>query len=260
MVDKVELATGNFVNYLPQDEAVASGLGADEGGLDPVESQRTVDLLNKELSRLLKLSPRDFWREVASDTSLHSFLESYLKFRSRWYDFPYHGAKGILAGVIVGEYELSRRVFMVLYRISSNKDPGAKTADSLSPNDHTVILQGKKLLDLPKLLDLCALYSHENQELTRLLVVNAINAQPWIHDDLTGVISHFLNVVNTMYHRCTSSLEVLSLFNIYCFFKSNIYPMVLEFLFFFLCWEICRFYFQFLIIKTMDLLAYISTI
>ena len=54
---------GNFVNYLPQDEAVAAGLGADEGGLDPVEAQRVVDYLNGELSRLLKLSPRDFWRE-----------------------------------------------------------------------------------------------------------------------------------------------------------------------------------------------------
>lgn len=54
---------GNFVNYLPHDEAVAAGLGADEGGLDPVESQRVVDLLNRELSRLLKLNPRDFWRQ-----------------------------------------------------------------------------------------------------------------------------------------------------------------------------------------------------
>lgn len=54
---------GCFVNYLPQDEAVAIGLGADEGGLDPVESQRVVDLLNRELSRLLKLNPRNFWRQ-----------------------------------------------------------------------------------------------------------------------------------------------------------------------------------------------------
>jgi activating signal cointegrator complex subunit 2 len=54
---------GNFVNYLPQDEAVAAGLNANEGGLDPVESQRVVDLLNRELSRLLKLSPRNFWTE-----------------------------------------------------------------------------------------------------------------------------------------------------------------------------------------------------
>jgi len=54
---------GWFVNYLPQDEAVAVGLGTEEGGLDPIESQRVVDLLNRELARLLKLKPRDFWRE-----------------------------------------------------------------------------------------------------------------------------------------------------------------------------------------------------
>ncbi|KVH92290.1 hypothetical protein Ccrd_005662 [Cynara cardunculus var. scolymus] len=54
---------GSFVNYLPQDEAVAAGLGAEEGGLDPVESQAVVDLLNTECSLLLKLNPKDFWRE-----------------------------------------------------------------------------------------------------------------------------------------------------------------------------------------------------
>lgn len=57
---------GNFVNYLPQDDAVASGLPAEGGGMDPMESQRVVDLLNKELSRLLKLNPREFWREGIS--------------------------------------------------------------------------------------------------------------------------------------------------------------------------------------------------
>lgn len=60
---------GSFVDYLPQDEAVAAGLGPEDGGLDPVESQGVVDLLNRELARLLKLSPRLFWRE-GSLTSL----------------------------------------------------------------------------------------------------------------------------------------------------------------------------------------------
>ncbi|KAJ7958250.1 Activating signal cointegrator 1 complex subunit 2 [Quillaja saponaria] len=200
---------GNFVNYLPQDEAVATGLGAEEGGLDALESQRVVDLLNRELSRLLKLKPREFWREVARDTSLHEFLDSFLQFRSRWYDFPHHGAKGIVAGVIVGELDLSRRVFMILYRISSNKDPGARSADSLSLKDHEVLLQEKRLLDLPKLLDICAIYGHENEELTRMLVSNALKAQHWIHDNLTAVISHVLGIVHTMQERCSSSLEVL---------------------------------------------------
>ncbi|CAN4122569.1 unnamed protein product [Withania somnifera] len=203
------IPSGSFVNYLPQDEAVAAGLGANDGALDPVESQRVVDILNRELCRLLKMNARDFWRQVASDSSLHSFLESFLKFRSRWYDFPYRGARGIVAGVIVGEFELCRRIFMVLYRISSNRDPGAKTADSLTQKDHEALLQEKKLLDLPKLLDICAIYDHENEDLTRVLVINAIKSQPWIHDDLSSVITHFLSIVQTMYQRCSSSLEVL---------------------------------------------------
>ncbi|XP_010478129.1 PREDICTED: activating signal cointegrator 1 complex subunit 2-like isoform X1 [Camelina sativa] len=200
---------GSFVNYLPQDEAVAAGLGSDDGGLDPVESQRVVDLLNRELSRLLKLNPRDFWREVASDASLHDFLDSFLQFRSRWYDFPFHGVKGIVAGVIVGEVELCRRVFMVLYRISSNKDPGARASDSLSLRDHEVLLQDKKLLDLPKLLDICAIYGHENAELTKSLIENAVKSQNWIPESLNMMLSHFLGILHTMHHRCTSSLETL---------------------------------------------------
>ncbi|CAK9317084.1 unnamed protein product [Citrullus colocynthis] len=200
---------GNFVNYLPQDEAVATGLRAEEGALDPVESQRVVDLLNRELSRLLKLNAKEFWREVAMDTSLLEFLDSFLKFRSRWYDFPHRGANGIVAGVIVGEYELSRRVFMVLYRMSSNRDPGARAADSLSLKDHGVLLQGKKLLDLPKLLDICAIYGHENEDLTRILVENAIKSQPSIHETLPSVISHFLGIASVMHQRCNSSLETL---------------------------------------------------
>lgn len=33
------------------------------------------------------------------------------------------------------------------------------------------LLQEKKLLDLPKLLDICAIYGHENEDLTRILVL-----------------------------------------------------------------------------------------
>ncbi|KAF2309667.1 hypothetical protein GH714_004523 [Hevea brasiliensis] len=200
---------GNFVNYLRQDEAVAAGLGAEEGGLDPVESQRVVDLLNRELSR--------------------------------WYDFPHRGAKGIVAGVIVGEHELSRRVFMVLYRISSNRDPGARAADTLSSRDHAgglshfaihsfrrnegiyagigeresanVKLQLCKLMKKGFLTFLScwiyAMYGHENEELSQLLVENALQAQTGIHDNLTAVMSHFLGIVHTMFQRCISSLEAL---------------------------------------------------
>ncbi|KAL5706821.1 hypothetical protein ACHQM5_024939 [Ranunculus cassubicifolius] len=98
---------------------------------------------------------------------------------------------------------------MVLYRISSNRDPGAHATDSLSVKDHGVLLQDKKPLDLPKLLDVCAIYGHENEELTKALVTNAMQAQPILHGNLSASVSRFLSVVRTMHQRCESLLETL---------------------------------------------------
>ncbi|ERN10915.1 uncharacterized protein LOC18439096 isoform X1 [Amborella trichopoda] len=200
---------GGFVRYLPQDEAVASGLGVEHGGLDAIEAQKVVDILNRELGHLLKLNSREFWKQVAIDNSLHEFLDSFLQFRNRWYDFPHHGMKGMVAGVIVGESELSRRVFMIFYRISSNQDLGAPASEMLNPNEYAVLLQEKKLLDMPKLLDICAIFGRDNQELTKSLVMNALKFQPWLIGSLAEVGPRFINLVHTMHQRCNSSLEVL---------------------------------------------------
>ncbi|OEL22334.1 hypothetical protein BAE44_0016648 [Dichanthelium oligosanthes] len=199
-------AGGGFVAYLPHDEAVAAGLG----GLDAHESQAVVDLLNDALASLLRAKPREFWRQVAQNTSLHDFLYSYLQFRHRWYDLPHRGPKGAVAGLVVGELELCRRVFMVLYRISSNKDPGAGRGESLSMKEHTALLLEKKLLDLPKLLDICAIYEHDNNKLTSSLVTNAINVQPNVLDGINIVIPQFLDIFHTMHDRCMTSLQALT--------------------------------------------------
>lgn len=42
--------------------------------------------------------------------------------------------------------------------------------NSCSLTLYVVLLQEKKLLDLPKLLDICAIYGHENEDLTSFLV------------------------------------------------------------------------------------------
>ncbi|VAH87923.1 unnamed protein product [Triticum turgidum subsp. durum] len=191
-------AADGFVFYLPHDEAVAAGLG----GLDAQESQAVVDLLNDALASLLRAKPREFWRQVAQNASLHAFLDSYLQFRHRWYDLPHRGPKGTVAGLVVGELELCRRVFMVLYRISSNKDPGSGPGESLSAKEHTALLQQKKLLDLPKLLDICAIYGHDNGELTSSLVTNAIVVQPNLLDGINTVLPQFLDIFHTMQDRC----------------------------------------------------------
>ncbi|CAL4929679.1 unnamed protein product [Urochloa decumbens] len=199
-------AADGFVAYLPHDEAVAAGLG----GLDAQESQAVVDLLNDALAALLRAKPREFWRQVAQNTSLHGFLDSYLQFRHRWYDLPHRGPKGAVAGLVVGELELCRRVFMVLYRISSNKDPGTGRGESLSMNEHTALLLEKKMFDLPKLLDICAIYEHDNNKLTSSLVTNAINVQPNVLDGVNIAIPEFFRIFHEMNDRCTTYLQVLT--------------------------------------------------
>ncbi|XP_057780055.1 uncharacterized protein LOC130998652 isoform X2 [Salvia miltiorrhiza] len=70
-------------------------------------------------------------------------------------------------------------------------------------------MRKKKLLELPKLLDICAIYGHENEELSQKLVTNAIKVQPYIQDAFPVLISHFISIVQTMYQRCNSTLEGL---------------------------------------------------
>ncbi|XP_024018021.1 activating signal cointegrator 1 complex subunit 2 isoform X2 [Morus notabilis] len=89
-------------------------------------------------------------------------------------------------------------------------------------------MEEKRLLDLPKLLDICAIYGHENEDLTGVLVKNALSAQPRIHEYLSSVVSQFLSIVNTMHQRCTSSLEALSSGNHGDHGSSRLYADMLE--------------------------------
>ncbi|KAL1817309.1 hypothetical protein ACET3Z_019883 [Daucus carota] len=166
--------SGNFVKYLPHDEAVASGLAADVDWI----------LLSRNVLSICLIE------NLAGDTSLHDFLESFLKSRTRWYDFPYRGARGIVAGTIVGEYELSRRVYMVLYRISSSRDPGAKAGDSLSPKDHAeekaVKLRSELVGNAAKVKDITRTFKLVDGELTYEveMATGSVSLQPHLKASL----------------------------------------------------------------------------
>lgn len=55
---------------------------------------------------------------VAMDETLDTFIDSYLHFRRRWYDGKtFSSNSSQTAGIIVGDGDLSRRVFMLLYRM-----------------------------------------------------------------------------------------------------------------------------------------------
>jgi hypothetical protein len=62
-VAKLVPLEGPFPLYLPQDDAVAAGLGGREGGIDVSEAQEVVDILNQKLAALLRLDLRQFWKQ-----------------------------------------------------------------------------------------------------------------------------------------------------------------------------------------------------
>lgn len=185
---------------MPQDDAVAAGLGADQGGIDAVETQQVADILNEELGRLLKMQPSEFWRAVTADNSIQVSLDSFLQFRRRWYDSSNIKIGKPLAGVIVGDQELLRRVFMVLYRMSLSIESGFQPTGT----ERRDVIHQKQIFDIPKLLDICAIYGHDNAKITRQLVNNAFAMNENLYDDLADIVPVISNTVHTMLQRCSS--------------------------------------------------------
>uniref|UniRef100_A0A7I4D7V6 CUE domain-containing protein n=1 Tax=Physcomitrium patens TaxID=3218 RepID=A0A7I4D7V6_PHYPA len=194
---------GLFLPYLPQDDAVAAGLGEKDGGIDASEAQEVVDYLNQQLAFLLRCPPPEFWQKVTMDESLDTFIDNYLHFRRRWYDSTaFITSSKQTAGVIVGDGDLSRRVFMLLYRISTHQEPGLPSRQCLSAKEHAGLLKDFKLLSLPKLLDICAVYEHDNHELTSRLVCNVFRAQPSFASELAAMVAPVLERIDAVYNRC----------------------------------------------------------
>jgi activating signal cointegrator complex subunit 2 len=72
----------------------------------------------------------------------------------------------------------------------------------------TALLKEKKCLDLPKLLDICAVYVHDNPDLTHHLVSNTFRAQPSYSDDLQAMVLPMLQTIDTMHLRCCTAIDV----------------------------------------------------
>eukprot|EP00250_Pteridium_aquilinum_P015084 c22365_g1_i1 orf=300-3116(-) len=198
---------GSLIPYLPHDDAVAAGLGADQGGIDAVETQHVADILNEELGRLLKLQPLEFWNAVTADNSIEVSLDSYLQFRRRWYDSRANESCKPLAGVIVGDQELFRHVFMVLYRMSLSLENGSwPTGNDVVPEERAEYQ--RRFFDIPKLLDICAIYSHDNANPTGQLVNNAFAMNERLYDDLIDIVPVIWDTVQTMQQRCSSTLTM----------------------------------------------------
>lgn len=184
-----------------------AGLGEWKGGVDVAETQEVTDILNQQLSPLLCLPSRQFWKKVVTNQTLSVFLD----FRRRWFDSPLRSPNESKIKVVAQDEDLSKRTFMVLLLMSSNSDPGTPPNESLFTKEHAPILKQKKLLDILKLMDICDIYDHNNPDLTKRLVSIAFHAQPCYADELAAHVPLLLQRIITMHQRCSDIIQVLQI-------------------------------------------------
>ena len=152
------------VPFLPHDDAAAAA--------DPTASA-VVALLNDRLEALLRADPDAFWSHLAHDASLRRALDTYLQFRRRPHD---HAGDGdARAHPAAAEDALARRVFVVFRRACAPADePGA----TVTRDARAAALRDRRILDVPKLVDLCAIYGPDNPAAVALLARDAATLVP----------------------------------------------------------------------------------
>lgn len=173
-------APRRYLFYLPQDNS----------GLPDPQSEQVVQAINDDLTELLSSPIAEFWQVVATEDSLIACLDSYLRFARR----PFDELQGFPSET---HLQLSRRVFATYSRLIS-------TAGTRSQNAQ--VLYDRWVLDVPKLLDLAAIYGPDNAKLLQQLLQQVFKVQPQYARDLwdTGptLSSNLQDVQQTCQQAC----------------------------------------------------------
>ncbi|KAL0032304.1 hypothetical protein WJX79_003738 [Trebouxia sp. C0005] len=170
-------APRRYLSYLPQDN----------NGLADPQSEQVVQTISSDLADLLSSPIADFWHAVATADSLIACLDSYLRFARRPFDEPQHFASD-------AHLQLSRRVFATFSRLVT-------TAGTSASSQNAQTLYDRWVLDVPKLLDLAAIYGPDNAKLLQQLLQQVFKVQPLYARDVwdTGpaLISNLQDVQQT---------------------------------------------------------------
>ncbi|KAK3107045.1 hypothetical protein FSP39_005836 [Pinctada imbricata] len=133
------------------------------------------------------MSHQKFWCQAIFDESLHNLIDTYLRFAPRSYDVIYE---------LPSEYrgvhdEVHRMIFFTCLRMATHKE---SKENFLTPKVFGEILYANFLFDVPKLFDLCVLYSEGNSQLLAKMVENIFTQQPNYTEDLRLTVPTLLQV------------------------------------------------------------------
>eukprot|EP00117_Sycon_ciliatum_P046680 scpid30761/ scgid33409/ Activating signal cointegrator 1 complex subunit 2; ASC-1 complex subunit p100; Trip4 complex subunit p100 len=184
-----------------------------------------AEFILEDVNWLLQQSHELFWCQVVFDKSLHKLLDTFLASAPRPSD-PIQLPKPVLDT----QAKLHQRMFMVFLRMATHKEGDD---DFFTPPVFGTILYNNYLFDIPKLVDLCALYgdeacfsveesdgaSHISQLLQRMLK-NIFTQKPEYSEDLVATANSAVLATETILQTLnTSSLSGVSLLDcvLYCY-------------------------------------------
>ncbi|GAM22899.1 hypothetical protein SAMD00019534_060740 [Acytostelium subglobosum LB1] len=180
-----------IMSFLPQDNTNDNNASADE----------VLLYLNSDLSRLLKMPYKQFWSHMLLNNSLLDFLESFLRYASR----PYTRINlcGNISAKQLGSQDfrdskhmLERRVMAVLTKLSMQQE---KNGQYIGREYYAKSIYNRGLFDVPKMIDICALYGSRCKEQISTMVQGLFDIQPHYYDDLSktpAVIARSLQELN----------------------------------------------------------------
>ncbi|KAF5829243.1 hypothetical protein DUNSADRAFT_16371, partial [Dunaliella salina] len=162
-----------------------------------------VQLISADLGHLLKQDAKSFWSTVLNDASLHVCIDSYLRFKRRGHDNRADDVQGSSAA----EQQLARRVFMVLMRMvtSSENGKGAPT-----DTERARYIYDRWLLDVPKLLDVAALYGPANPRLVNQFLNSVFMLQPQYKGDVQGIVPPLVANLGSVLQQATAATRTAS--------------------------------------------------
>ncbi|KAH3759514.1 activating signal cointegrator 1 complex subunit 2 [Pelomyxa schiedti] len=180
----VDRSNGGFLPYLFEDSALVPL----STGTSQESANETLQHVMIDASGLLHMSYKQFWSTVVYDDSLVAFIDSFLRhFRRPW---DSHTARETKLNTTINR-EILSLMFRVLLRLGTNKE---SPTNFMGKEYYAQLVLQHHLWDIPKILDLCAIYAARGGKTLETLVRTLFTLVPALYQSLDEMVPTILKV------------------------------------------------------------------
>lgn len=173
--------------------------------IDPADRLAFLELFREQLQKLLKMKFHIFWSQFIYDEQVRKALDSYLRFCLRSHDVARSQSEEGESMLVLEEgtlaTDISRCALAVFLRLSR---PQETPHEFISPQKYGEIILDNRIFDIPKLIDICAIYGDSNRSTVTKIVHSVFSHQPRLKAEFEkAVVGHMLGGL----HQCCAPLK-----------------------------------------------------